>query len=114
MQAPAPQIAWWRRALQKGGHRYRVTAMVKAMAKKRRTRAAETAPVSPRAQALRRARRMVGLTQTALADKIGVTPGAVSAWENGARVPSDNLIPVYAAALGLTPGALLDILDMKP
>ncbi len=54
---------------------------------------------------------MVGLTRPALAAKLSVTGAAVSAWESGSRMPNDTLIPKYAAALGLTPDQLLDILE---
>jgi transcriptional regulator with XRE-family HTH domain len=66
---------------------------------------------SERGRLLNRARRVVGLTRPALAAKLSVTGAAVSAWESGSRMPNDTLIPKYAAALGLTPDQLLDILE---
>ena len=56
---------------------------------------------------------MVGMTQTALARVLEVTPSAVSAWEGGHKRPSDTLIPSYAEALKITRPELLDILE-KP
>lgn len=46
------------------------------------------------------------LTQTALAASIGVSPGAVSQWENGTTEPSLSVLPKLARALGVTAGWL--------
>jgi transcriptional regulator with XRE-family HTH domain len=78
---------------------------------KKKKRAKRTG--SERGRLLNRARRAVGLTRPALAAKLDVTGAAVSAWESGSRMPSDSLIPKYAAAVNLTPHQLLDILE-KP
>ncbi len=63
--------------------------------------------------ALRRLRKLAGLSMTDLARKIRVTPSAVSAWELGARSPSESLIQPLAAALNTTPAQLLDIIDER-
>jgi transcriptional regulator with XRE-family HTH domain len=52
------------------------------------------------------ARRGRAVTQTALAASIGVSPGAVSQWENGTTEPTLSIIPKLAQALGVTPGWL--------
>lgn len=57
-----------------------------------------------RFQAAARSGRAV--TQTALAKAVGVTPGAVSQWENGTTEPNLSVIPKLAHALGVSPGWL--------
>jgi transcriptional regulator with XRE-family HTH domain len=52
------------------------------------------------------ARRGRAVTQTALAASIGVSPGAVSQWENGTTEPTLSIIPKLAQALGVTAGWL--------
>lgn len=80
------------------------------MMKKKKTKKVKA--VSERGRQFRRARRTAGLTVRGLATKIGVSPSAVSAWENAKKQPSAPLVPKLAAALGLTPAALLDILEL--
>ena len=46
-------------------------------------------------------RRRAGLTQEALATRIGITPQAVSKWENGVSYPDVTLFPVIAEMLGI-------------
>jgi len=53
-------------------------------------------------------RRVRGLTQAALAARAGLTQAAVSGIENGGRDLSVRTLFRLAAALDLTPGALLD------
>jgi transcriptional regulator with XRE-family HTH domain len=60
---------------------------------------------------LRKARRVVGLTQTRLARNLRVTTSAVSAWEAGIRKPSDSIIPDLADELDVTPAVLIDWID---
>lgn len=48
------------------------------------------------------ARKKAGVTQGELAEKIGVTQGAVSQWENGDTKPSVELLPKLASVLGCT------------
>jgi DNA-binding XRE family transcriptional regulator len=85
--------------------------MVNTMAKKK---SQKRKPVeSERAKSLRRARRICGLTQAQLAEKVGVSRVAVNSWEMGNKYPRDTIIPKLAEALGITPAELVDILD-KP
>jgi len=59
------------------------------------------------------ARTKAKTNKSALAFQVGVTPSAVSRWEDGTRRPSiDNLV-VLAAALGTTFGALTACIDHK-
>ena len=46
-------------------------------------------------------RKSAGLTQEALANKLGISPQAVSKWENGAGFPDVTLFPPLAEALGI-------------
>lgn len=46
-------------------------------------------------------RRRAGLTQEALASRIGITPQAVSKWENGVGYPDVTLFPVIASVLNI-------------
>ena len=57
-----------------------------------------------RFQAAARSGRAV--TQTALAKAVGVTPGAVSQWENGTTEPNLSVLPKLAQALGVSAGWL--------
>lgn len=63
------------------------------------------------AEALRRARRMVGLTQEQLGFEVHVSKSAVSAWENGREYPSfHTLLRLLRlrAVLRISLDALLD------
>ena len=55
---------------------------------------------------LRTARVKAGLTQEALAEKIGVGPLAVSRWETGKATPPATRMPAIARSLGITLEAL--------
>lgn len=46
-------------------------------------------------------RKAAGLTQEALANKLGISPQAVSKWENGVGFPDVTLFPPLAEALGI-------------
>lgn len=46
-----------------------------------------------------RYRREQGLTQEALADRLGITFQAVSKWETGQAIPDTNLLPALAQTL---------------
>lgn len=54
-------------------------------------------------------RRKTGLTQTQLAEKLGVTNKAVSKWETGKAKPSTNLLRKLAALYGVSLEELLKI-----
>ena len=46
-------------------------------------------------------RRRAGLTQEALATRLGITPQAISKWENGVGYPDVTLFPVIASVLDI-------------
>lgn len=52
-------------------------------------------------------RKQKNLTQDALADKMGVSPQAVSKWENDVSCPDIQLLPKLAKLLGVTTDVLL-------
>ena len=53
-----------------------------------------------------RYRKELGLTQEALAQKLGVTNQAVSKWESGQSCPDIALLPALADLFGITIDAL--------
>ena len=70
-------------------------------------------------QALKRARRAAGLTQSELASRAGTTQPTLSALENGNRNARLNTLTDVLAALGLelvvqdrTPATLEDVVDL--
>lgn len=56
---------------------------------------------------IKRARIFAELSQTELAEKVGVTPGAVSQWESGATKPSAKRLKRLAKALKLSVDEIL-------
>lgn len=54
-----------------------------------------------------RLRKQKNLTQDALAEMLGVSPQAVSKWENDVSCPDIQLLPKLARVLGMTVDALL-------
>jgi len=52
-----------------------------------------------------------GISQTALADEIGVTAAAVSRWERGGRVPSIPSLQALSRALDLSMDRIWDVLQ---
>lgn len=58
--------------------------------------------------AIKDARKEAGLTQLALAERLGTTQGAVSNWENGDRVPDRGYIASIHEVLGIPLSILLD------
>ena len=54
-------------------------------------------------------RKRLGLTQDALAEKLGVTAQAVSKWENDQSCPDITMLPRLAAVFGVTTDALLGL-----
>jgi len=54
-----------------------------------------------------RLRRMKGIKQDDLAEQLGVTPQAVSKWENDGSCPDISLLPKLAELLGVTTDELL-------
>lgn len=59
-------------------------------------------------KALRRAR---GITQETLAEKLGVSPQAVSKWERSAAMPDVQLLPELSACFGVTIDELFALSD---
>lgn len=55
------------------------------------------------------ARRKAGMTQEAFAGKLGITPQAVSKWENGLGYPDVTLFPEIAEVLGIPIESLFGI-----
>lgn len=53
----------------------------------------------PDPQTRRVLRERAGITQTALAEALGVDRATVSRWESGDREPVDDYLPSYIAAL---------------
>lgn len=51
-------------------------------------------------------RKALGITQEALAAKLGITPQSVSRWENGQSRPDVDMLPRLAAFFGITVDAL--------
>lgn len=52
-------------------------------------------------------RKLNNLTQEQLAEKVGVSPQAVSKWENGLSCPDITLLPTIAKLFGITVDELL-------
>lgn len=59
------------------------------------------------AKRLERIRTDAGLSQTALAERIGVSQSAISQMESGDRKPSFDMVRQMAKALGVKPSYLL-------
>jgi len=53
----------------------------------------------PRPELRRLLRTSAGVTQTALAQTLGVTPASISRWESGARRPGPDMLVRYLGAL---------------
>jgi len=52
-------------------------------------------------------RKRLNLTQDQLAEKLGITPQAVSKWENDLSCPDITMLPKLAAIFGITTDQLL-------
>ncbi|MBR3178725.1 MAG: AAA family ATPase [Clostridia bacterium] len=61
-----------------------------------------------------RYRKVAGLTQSALAEKLNVTDKAVSKWENGAAKPTTDILRKLAAIFGITVEELLQLREKEP
>lgn len=57
---------------------------------------------------IRTSRQTAGMTQCELAEKLHVTPQAVSNWERGERLPGFEMIPALATTLGVSYKELFD------
>ena len=53
-------------------------------------------------QLITKKRKQAGLTQNQFAEKLGITPQAVSKWENGVGYPDVTLFPMIAEILGMS------------
>ncbi len=62
---------------------------------------------------LRRHRIARGMTQDALATKLGVVPSAVCFWESGAKSPAPNKYKKLARLLGVSPMELTKIIERE-
>ena len=51
---------------------------------------------------IRACRQKAGMKQGELAERLHVTPQAVSNWERGERLPGFEMIPVLATTLGVS------------
>ena len=58
------------------------------------------------ANRIHESRKALGMTQEALAAKLGITPQSVSRWENGQSRPDVDMLPRLAAFFGITVDAL--------
>ena len=58
---------------------------------------------------IRLARQMRRMSQTELADRIGYSDKAVSAWETGVNAPTGDAIRELCRALGVSADWLLDV-----
>lgn len=71
----------------------------------------ENTTLGKRIMALRKA---AGMTQEQLAEKLGVSPQAVSKWENDISCPDITAIPLIAAIFGVSADELLGITQAAP
>jgi len=56
---------------------------------------------------LRAARAKADLSQSEVAEKVGINIGSLQKYENGDMTPGADKLPAIAEALGTTPNALL-------
>lgn len=57
---------------------------------------------------IRRCRKMRGMTQGELAERVGLTEGAIRHYESGIRAVKPELLPQIAEAMGVSEAALKD------
>jgi len=67
----------------------------------------DTAPKRMLGARIRQARAQAGLSQNALARRLGITAGAVALWETGRSRPTGDKLPGLAKLLGVTSAWLL-------
>lgn len=58
-------------------------------------------------------REQLGLTQKQLAERLGVTPSAITMWESGERKPDIVMLKRLAAAFNCTTDELLETINIK-
>ena len=56
----------------------------------------------------------VGLTQTDVAKALGVTQGAISAWEQGKKKPTLEKLPAIAKLYGISEQSIVEACMEKP
>ena len=56
-------------------------------------------------------RRVMGLTQECLAEKIGVSRQTIAMWETGRQLPTDNVVIITARHLDMNEDALLELVE---
>jgi len=64
-------------------------------------------------QIIKQKRKELDLTQDALAEKLGITPQAVSKWENGVSMPDITILNNLSLALGCTIDELINGINEK-
>lgn len=63
----------------------------------------------PISQNMKKARTEAGLSQIALANKLGVSQKDISRWENGERVPTIQSLKKFCEVLKISADEILDI-----
>ncbi len=58
-------------------------------------------------------RKKAGMTQTELAEQLGVSKGTVAMWELNQRCPSVKMLQKICVVLGTTPDSILGFCDSK-
>lgn len=62
---------------------------------------------------IREARKKAGMTQTELAERLGVSKGTVAMWELNQRCPSVKMLRKICIVLGTTPDSILGFCKSK-
>jgi transcriptional regulator with XRE-family HTH domain len=63
---------------------------------------------------LKRRREELGLTQRQVAERLGLTPQAVSSWENGDSFPRLSMLAAVASVYRVTPNDLATAIAAPP
>lgn len=62
---------------------------------------------------IKAARKKAGMTQTELAEQLGVSKGTVAMWELNQRNPSVKMLQKICIVLGTTPDSILGFRDSR-
>lgn len=62
---------------------------------------------------IKEVRKKAGMTQMELAERLGVSKGAVAMWELNQRSPSVKMLQKICAVIGTTPDSILGFCDSK-
>jgi transcriptional regulator with XRE-family HTH domain len=73
----------------------------------------ETDPIALDFRPLRQRRRLLDISQAALARRVGVHRNAVSYWEHGRRVPDSLVLVKVCRVLGSPPWELYNVVDQN-